>query len=351
MSRRDLQEISATILDVLRVAHQAPGSFSPREETLTELALVELKQRMSGTSVIQKPSTKVESKEGHDWVWTIQSRHGYATFRVQAKKLYQGGRYDQLNHHHKLKPSGVELQLERLIATAHTQGHAPIYAFFNGDSGVFAHDPVEQGACTESPLQRSHPPQNDYSPLGITLVDAHWVRHHMPPCSPRVPPVPDTSDLNQAAMPWECLLGCFHSVGNSPGPTHGGADPADDQNGDGGEGPTQDPETEDVSGQSPEAGADSGDPSNVPLQSKSYLRKLRQALITGEQEGHLTGFSEYPPSWVQQSGEIIVGGWWPDGPEEQMAVYRNIEPNLEDSQRPSFYVLTPMVLPPEHVRK
>jgi hypothetical protein len=342
--RAYLEHLSSELLEFMRGALRPPGSFVAGEETLTENLLVGLKAASPSTFVIQKPSRAVESREGHDFVWTLRSRFGYGTFRVQAKKLYPSGKYEVLNHHYLLPPNGVELQLERLIRTSRILGHAPIYAFYNADHGDFAQSSVTLGACCRVHLQRRDPSRRDYSPVAVTLADAHWVRAFMTPASPLVPPVPTTKDLNGAALPWECLLGCRFrsSTGSAP------LDPSDAPTGGHESGPS--PKIDDPTGAgsppdgtSDRAGRDSppegvtgpdyvGELGLVPHRS-SYLRKLAWALQTGEQTETLVGFSRDEPSWLAASAE--------DPPvDDEGGFFKSLEPDLDDEERPAFYVFS-----------
>jgi len=343
--RTHLEHLSSDLLDFMRGALRPPGSFVAGEETLTENLLVGLKAASASTFVIQKPSRAVESREGHDFVWTLRSRFGYGTFRVQAKKLYPSGIYKVLNHHYVLpKHAGVALQLERLIRTSRMLGHVPIYAFYNADHGVFAQSSVTLGACCRVQLQRRDSSRVDYSPMAVTLADAHWVRALMTPASPLVPPVPSTTNLNRAALPWECLLGCRSrsSTGSAP------LDPSDTPTGGDGSGPS--PEIDDPTGAgsppdgtSDRAGRDSppegvtgpdyvGELGLVPYRS-SYLRKLAWALQTGEQTETLVGFSREEPSWLAASVENPPV-------DDESGFFKSLEPDLDDEERPAFYVFS-----------
>lgn len=343
MSGGNLQKISEDILFFIDGATSLPGAFMPNEETITELLLVDLKRLLPRTSVIQKPNKHQESREGHDWVWTVRTKHGYGTMRVQAKKLYDSGDYKALNHYYgQAKEASVELQLERLINTARSQNHVPIYAFYNGRFGVFKQSPVELGGCCRSPLQRDQGQSANYSPMGVTLTDAHWVQYLMQPDKTRtsIPSVPGTDKLNQAVIPWECLLSCT-SCGSPivPDPSPTGSNGEDSRPKDS----TVDGRSDKTESHGESVGsAGSGKGPEMQDYSRSFLRKLRDFLQTGESrvsrnDAILTGFSEEPPAWME--GLVVrETGEWRDNLENSDIIYERLEPDLEEEQRPNFYV-------------
>ncbi len=320
-----MREVSRLIHEFIRDAGSGHPRFLPNEETLTEIALVELGRRVGAVTVVQKPSRAVESREGHDWVWTVRSPRGFGTMRVQAKKLYPSGRYEKLNHHYDVPTTAggtsKELQLERLIRTSHAQGHAPVYAMYNGDFGDFAASSVALGHCCRSPLQRHDPSAARFSPLGVTLMDAHWVRYWMPPNPASVPPVPSTADLNSGAIAWECMF-CSPATQTSAG---GGDDPP------GGPGPD---------------GTEPGDAESearlhrpgLPTDPRSYLLKLLHALfdedVSTGARAETVGFSVVPPEWLEalEARSEIADA-------EEYEFFASLEPGVADEDRPDFYVL------------
>lgn len=327
-----LRTISSEILEFVRDSGRSPGGFLPGEETLTEMVLVGLKRQLGRTSVIEKPSRLSENREGHDWVWTLRTSHGYGTMRVQAKKLYASGKYDVLNHSHRTANGSVELQLERLINASRAYGHVPVYAFYNGDFGVYGQSPVSLGSCCQLRLQRDSILGPSYSPMGVTLTDAHWIRGKMAPCSPKVPPVPRTTDINSAAFPWECLFSC-QSPRGLPGP---GQDETASHEG-------RDSRETNQSGQNAsKAGKPGSENPRMAVSPKSYLQKLVRALQEGEVTDGMTGFSETPPIWLQQLQN--GGGWHDNFAERTVTAYNALEPDLDDGLRPTFYVFSDMTV-------
>jgi len=64
------------------------GGFSPREETLTEVLLVEMRRHAPREVAIDKAIGREESKYGADFAWAIRLPSGrWLTLLVQAKKL------------------------------------------------------------------------------------------------------------------------------------------------------------------------------------------------------------------------------------------------------------------------
>lgn len=321
-----LVTLSEDVLEFIRGALAPPGGFMPGEETLTEMVLVALKRSHAATTCIAKPSRFLESREGHDWVWTIRTRFGYGTFRVQAKKLDAGGQYKELNHPKKV---GKDLQLERLIRTAKLKRHAPIYALYNGDFGPFAVEPVRLGACCRLDLQRSQPGKTDHSFMGVTVVDAHWIKYLMQPSPPAVPPVPATKDVNGAAMPWECLIVCRGAAMTTPPRTSPDGSPIDDDPE--GNGPSTDGG---ATGDAPPGGSTSPR-RGVDASATSYMRQLARALQTGEASAGMTGFSQDPPDWWRRFLESNdVDGTMTDD------AFTSLEPDLQEGDGPRYYVFT-----------
>lgn len=343
--------IAEEILTFIKDAYSPPGGFQLREETLTESILVSIKRDFANTSIFSKPTTKQESKGGHDWTWLIQTQHGVGLFRVQAKKLYDDGKYQALDHSHRTTVAGVtpvlyEAQVERLLNVSHNIGAAPIYAFYNGEFGAFnssVNANVSMNACCRSTLQRVNNSSPDYSPMSITLADAHWVRSKMTLKSNGKPTIPSVTDINGAAWPWECLFRC-QNLGGGSGPDSGPTG-----------GTPNDPD-----GTAPDTNqgvvSDSGGPvKNLgdapPTQSTpnegfvparlSYMRKLAYALQTGEVPKHTTGFSTEEPSTLTNLKAAIKNqqaDQFEGTSSHSENLFANIEPHLKVSEKPDFYV-------------
>jgi hypothetical protein len=103
-----------------------------REETITEVNLLELQVRHPAVS-IRKFSTSEESRNGADWEWwTGSDATGWLGMRIQAKKLSEA-RYKELRYRSDLQ---MRIQCEVLVdeVRADAQGRAlfPYYCFYNG---------------------------------------------------------------------------------------------------------------------------------------------------------------------------------------------------------------------------
>jgi hypothetical protein len=85
-----------------RMAKAASVRIALSEETITETALYEMALARHGDSTIAitlatKPQ---EARHGGDWEWWLIAGSSGISFRVQAKRLFQNGRYQSL-----LKPA------------------------------------------------------------------------------------------------------------------------------------------------------------------------------------------------------------------------------------------------------
>ncbi|OZE72863.1 hypothetical protein CH305_27705 [Rhodococcus sp. 15-649-2-2] len=105
------------------------GGIGPGEETLTDLNLIKLQQRIPALRVT-KYAKAVEAGNGADWEWWIGSSadERWIKLRIQAKRAsHKFNRYEQLGH------SVKEVkQYETLILKSRLDGATPLYVFFNG---------------------------------------------------------------------------------------------------------------------------------------------------------------------------------------------------------------------------
>ena len=137
-------------------------------------------------------------------------------------------------------------------------------------------------------------------------MDAHWVKYKMRSDNGSIPLVPKTKILNEAAMPWECLLFCS-SLKSSTVPDFSGLDEQWDSN--------------------------------------SFLRKLRNLLQVGqsgisERSNIDSGFSLEVPEWIEKLENSGIGdiGEWQGSWEDVLISYDSLESSLEGADRPDFYV-------------
>lgn len=174
------------------------GGFSPREETLTEVLLVEMHRHATGEVAIDKAIGLEESKYGADFAWAIRLRSGsWLTLLVQAKKLNPAtGTFKELKG----------AQLGKLQAQATKSGSLAVYLFYSDSALGEAGDHLAFGRCSR-PISviREHfgPPWTTrLTPAGCTLVPAADVKRLSGRGAPKATPV----EIAKVGMPWECLL-------------------------------------------------------------------------------------------------------------------------------------------------
>jgi hypothetical protein len=122
------------------------------EETITETILYGTARKHQAGDFLVIPATKSqESIHGADWLfWFVAAGKGIS-YRIQAKRLFQSGRYESLFKAGKDltgKPVDPHQQLKKLIQKAAEQQHMPIYCFYN-----FEHS---DGGFKGSPHSCSH---------------------------------------------------------------------------------------------------------------------------------------------------------------------------------------------------
>lgn len=99
--------------------------ISVQEETITEMSLLQLKEKLQDKIYVDTYTKKQEKKNGADWEWLIVEADRAIEFRVQAKRLYIEDRsitYKQLHY---------EDQTKNLIEKARVENKIPLYCFFN----------------------------------------------------------------------------------------------------------------------------------------------------------------------------------------------------------------------------
>ncbi len=344
-------QIGEEILRLINDAYSLPGRFQMREETLTESILVSLKRNFANISIFSKPTAKEESIGGHDWTWLIQTQFGVGVFRVQAKKLYDDGKYQALDHSYRTTSNGVapvqyEAQIDRLIRVSHSIRAAPIYAFYNGEFGPFdstVNPSVSLGACCRRTLQRVNNSSQDYSPMSVTLADAHWVLKKMSIKSNGKPTIPSTIDLNGVAWPWECLFRCQNLSGGfnpNSGPTSTTPNQPDETGPEINQREDSDSGGPDDTTPAPAAPNEGFMPADF-----SYMRKLAYALQTGKEPDRTTGFHADEPQTLinlKAAIEIQQEVRFEGNSELSKELFANIEPDLKDSDKPDYYVYIDM---------
>lgn len=167
------------------------SGISISETTLTELNLLEIKQRHPTKVYIQKFSQQEEGKRtGADWEWWIGSNSQWLGIRVQAKRLKEKNSlsYSSFDHSNKYGK-----QVDMLIANAHKDRLYPMYCFYN--SG-YIKSFSSRWNCSSFPQQENL--------LGCSIADAFTVRNILNQKN-----IKDFSDtLSSISYPWHCIVCC-----------------------------------------------------------------------------------------------------------------------------------------------
>ncbi len=141
-------------------ARQLRLGFS--EDTISDLASLEIARQASGEVGIGRVSKRKERFVGFDWLWIISRPAGrHAIYVVQAKKMRidksKGYSYGRVKY-----PSNPPYQIDALDNFAKHIGAVPLYCFYNNVDGLpinsFWHCLIEspsapQMGCTLVPLE------------------------------------------------------------------------------------------------------------------------------------------------------------------------------------------------------
>lgn len=163
--------------------------FPLGEEGITEWNLLEIMiARLKNVKVV-KVSKEREAREGIDWEWWIGSHSkGYWRYAIQAKKLCNSGRYDELRH-----TVNGNYQIDLLERYAKANQCIPFYCFYNH---VDINNISEYWHCNY-PL--------DQEQFGCTVVPIDVIRAAFPP---RRPKTFKAIHIHNRVLPWRCLVKC-----------------------------------------------------------------------------------------------------------------------------------------------
>lgn len=176
--------------------------FLPSEPTLTENNLYEIALRHGDRIGVHKTTGRQEARTGADWLWVCGSNDDWLSFLVQAKKLdIETGVYREL-----ASADGLR-QLERLVTAASYLNATPVYCLFNSMIPREYEYETPATACL-----RNGGRMEDLRMLGCSLVSASRLRPLVQ--SRRV----SYSEVQQIAVPWECLMCCDCQASNSTEP-------------------------------------------------------------------------------------------------------------------------------------
>lgn len=161
------------------------------EETMTDLLILDMMQfpRNYGVCVFH-PTRLEESRCGADLMVWIRRRKGRSRFlAIQAKKLYNGKRYNTLNHY---TNRGIR-QIDLLEAFARQYHAIPLYLLYN-------HFDLENWRsfwhCCKSP---------DIEQLGCTLVPSWKINRAI---NERGKRTFTAVHANATSLPWRCVFDC-----------------------------------------------------------------------------------------------------------------------------------------------
>lgn len=183
-----------------KIAESRQANFQLKEETFTDINMLELKlrhPRQVKTTVFSKPA---EGKNGADWEWWFNINGGHwIGFRVQAKILNINS--EEFEHlHYQNQRTGI-YQCDKLIQNALTRTHPkiPLYCFY-----LQTDNPVRLNNwnCGSSTSTRDL--------WGCSLMSAFEVKRLR--ATNRI----HLSDVENLMKPWHCLVCCSgYGRGNS----------------------------------------------------------------------------------------------------------------------------------------
>ena len=177
-------------------------NISQGEETITDLLQLEIARFGPPDIYVQKMTKAHEARSGVDWEWWVgNGRSGWLRLAVQAKKIYQTGRYDALKHKVKKASGGVLLQHNALQRYADATSAVPLYCLFNHVPPAEI-DKNRHWHCADT---------FDYKQLGYTLTPVERIRQAINNHGCRTF---DFIHHNRYTVPWRCLF-CSHCNGLS----------------------------------------------------------------------------------------------------------------------------------------
>lgn len=167
--------------------------FTPEEKHFTDHHLIELSRRHR-PRVFASRSRIREHSTGADFEWWIRDQNDFIGLLVQAKRLTMAahGYYEDVDR----KTANGSPQPDQLIATAAREQMVPLYVLYNGPIVGFP-----AGRCRGSlPLQAR----------GCTVASAVRMSR-LAAANSRAA----LADVQDEAIPWECMLTCPLALGNS----------------------------------------------------------------------------------------------------------------------------------------
>ena len=141
------------------------------EETITDLALLEISKRQPLDIITVKFGKYREAQEGADWEWWFLSQSGIIGMRIQAKRIhFVNGEYEYTYLDY--KRSENEYQVDVLLENAQKRRVVPLYAFYNYWDIDFPFKNYLNPVLTSLKCCKVESPKK----LGITIVSAFDIR-------------------------------------------------------------------------------------------------------------------------------------------------------------------------------
>ncbi len=172
-------------------------SYQLKEETLTDLNMLELKTKHPTEILTTVYNKRQEGSNGSDWEWWFNGISGrWIGFRVQAKII--NIQTEEFEHLHYRNPTTHIYQCDKLIQHAlNGVPKIPLYCFFIQTNNA-AH--LSNWPCGTVPRQKDL--------YGCSLTSAFTVRHL------RSGNRKHLSDIDPSLKPWHCLV-CCNNYGKS----------------------------------------------------------------------------------------------------------------------------------------
>lgn len=173
------------------IAESRRANFQLKEETFTDINMLEIKLRHSHqvkTTTFSKPT---EGKNGADWEWWFNHNNNWIGFRVQAKILNLNS--EEFEHLHYQTPATGIYQCDKLIQNALTRNHPkiPLYCFYLQTDNMAR---LTNWSCGSFASNRDL--------WGCSLLSAFEVKRL------RASNHKNLSHVENLMKPWHCLVCC-----------------------------------------------------------------------------------------------------------------------------------------------
>lgn len=172
------------------------------EETITDLLVLDfMRSEMQRSSRVFHVTKQKEAQYGIDLlIVTRIDSNSTAVLAVQAKKLYNTGRYDSLNH--RVGDNRIP-QLDLLESFAWKRGYIPLYLLYNY-TDLKTDELARYWHCSQQPCQEQ---------LGCTLVPSWRIREALKHRGQRkfreIHRIESSSTTRKGdALPWRCVFDC-----------------------------------------------------------------------------------------------------------------------------------------------